>query len=348
MRLMAGVCAGQDFLSVLDCTPALKRRPMARVIEPLRAMGATILARDGGRLPPLAIRGGQLRGIEYSLPVASAQVKSALLLAGLFANGPTTVREPGPSRDHTERILRAFGATIESVDTRSGPGIRVSPLSALHTPLSIAIPGDISSAAFFIVAAVLVPGSEICIERVGVNPTRTGLLDALARMGARVSIENTSEESGEPAADLVVRANAGLVATQISGERVPRMIDEFPILAVAATQARGETIVRDAQELRVKESDRIATVVAELRTMGARIEPMPDGFVVEGPTPLRGAVVDSHGDHRLAMALAVAGLVAKGETVVKNVECIQDSFPNFAELMQCVGAGISARDTREH
>jgi 3-phosphoshikimate 1-carboxyvinyltransferase len=334
MRMMAGVCAGQDFLAILDGTPALKRRPMARVVEPLRAMGATILGRNDGRLPPLAIRGGHLRGIEHTLPVASAQVKSALLLAGLFADGPTTVREPGHSRDHTERMLRAFGVTIEAL----GLSVCVHPTSDLRPPTFVAIPADISSAAFFIVAALLVPGSEICLEGVGVNPTRTGLLDALAQMGAQVEIESAHEESGEPVADLVVRAGGELRPAEISGDMVPRMIDEFPIFAVAATQAHGETVVHDAQELRVKESDRIATVVTELRALGARIEPMPDGFVVKGPTPLRGAVVDSHSDHRLAMALAVAGLIAKGETVVKNIECIHDSFPDFAELMCRVGA----------
>jgi 3-phosphoshikimate 1-carboxyvinyltransferase len=343
MRLLAGICAGQGFLSVLDGTLALKRRPMARVVNPLREMGATILARDGGRLPPLAIRGGHLRGIDSTLPVASAQVKSALLFAGLCADAPTTVREPGPSRDHTERMLQAFGVRVEPVAPgNSASAIRVSPTSDLRSLTFIYIPADFSSAAFFIVAALLVSQSELRIERVGVNPTRTGLLDVLRAMGADIALESEHEQGNEPVADVVIRAS-NLRGVEVGGDTVVRMIDEFPILAVAATQAHGETIVRDAAELRVKESDRIATVVAELRALGARIEPQPDGFVVEGPTPLRGAVVDSHGDHRLAMALAVAGLMAEGEVVVKNVECIDDSFPGFAELMCKVGADLSTK-----
>jgi 3-phosphoshikimate 1-carboxyvinyltransferase len=330
MRLMAGVCAGQDFLSILDGSAVLKRRPMARVVEPLRTMGATILGRGDGRLPPLAIRGGHLHGIEYTLPVASAQVKSAILLAGLFADGPTIVREPGPSRDHTERMLKVFGVTV---DTLADFCIRVSPLPTLNSPLSTFVPNDISSAAFFIVAALLVPGSELGIERVGINCTRTGLLDVLAQMGAEVSIENRHEESGEPVADLVIRASTGLVAAEISGEVVPRMIDEFPILAVAATQAQGETLVRDAQELRVKESDRIAALAQELGRMGAQIEEREDGFVIAGPTDLRGAHVSAHNDHRLAMSLAVAGLIARGETTIEEWECVADSFPNFNHVL---------------
>jgi len=339
MRLLAGVCAGQDFLSILDGTPVLKRRPMARVVEPLRAMGATILGRDEGRLPPLVIRGSCLRGIDYALPVASAQVKSALLLAGLFADGPTTVSEPSASRDHTERMLKVFGASVETVDVQSGFGVRVSPPSTLYAPLFTSVPGDISSAAFFLVAALLVPRSEICIEGVGVNPTRTGLLDALSRMGAQIEVSNVREESGEPVADLVIRASEGLRATEISGNLVPRMIDEFPIFAVAATQAYGETIVRDAAELRVKESDRIAMLAHELRRMGAQIEERTDGFVIAGPTELHGARVSAHNDHRLTMSLAVAGLVARGETTIDGWECVADSFPNFEEtLAQVTGA----------
>ncbi len=329
MRLLAGICAGQNFLSILDGTPALKRRPMARVIEPLRAMGATILARDDWRLPPLAIRGGNLRGIDHTMNVASAQVKSAILLAGLFADTPTTVREPSPSRDHTERMMKAFGVEIQNSEF----GIRVDPTSNLRSLMSIIIPSDFSSATFFIVAALLVPNSEICITDVGVNPTRTGLLDALAQMGARVTMENEREESGEPVADLIVRAAGELRATEISGETVPRMIDEFPIFAVAATQAHGETCVRDAQELRAKESDRIAALAAELRQMGGQIEERADGFIVAGPTVLRGARVSAHNDHRLAMSLAVAGLIARGESINEGWECVADSFPNFEEVL---------------
>jgi 3-phosphoshikimate 1-carboxyvinyltransferase len=337
MRLLAGICAGQDFLSILDGTPALKSRPMARVAEPLRAMGATILARDDGRLPPLAIRGAPLRGINYSLPVASAQAKSAILLASLFADSPTTVREPSPSRDHTERMVKACGVDIK-VQT-SNRETRISPPSGLKSPTSLAIPNDFSSAAFFIVAALLVPQSEICIQAVGTNPTRTALLDALSRMGARVKIESAREESGEPVADLIVRS-AELHATQVAGGEVPRMIDEFPIFAIAATQAQGETLVRDARELRVKESDRIATLTQELRKMGAQIEERADGFVIAGPTSLHGARVDAHDDHRLAMSLAVAGLIARGETVIGSWECVADSFPDFVGTLQAASRHV--------
>ncbi len=345
MRLLAGLCAGQDFLSILDGTPALKRRPMGRVVDPLRAMGATIMARDGDRLPPLAVRGAsRLHGIDYTLPVASAQVKSALLLAGLFADAPTILHEPATSRDHTERMLRAFGVEVE-FSTKSGLVLRSSsklqapsaklqaPNSKLQAPNSkFQIPNDFSSAAFFIAAALLVPGSEICLERVGLNPTRTGLLDALARMGATITIENRREENDEPVGDLVVRAEE-LIGTEVGGDEIPRMIDEFPIFAIAATRARGETRVRDASELRVKESDRIASLTTELRRMGAQIEPQADGFTIAGPARLRGARVDAHGDHRLAMSLAVAGLIAEGETIVQGWECVADSFPDFEQAL---------------
>ena len=335
MRLLAGVCAGQDFLSILDGTPALKRRPMARVAEPLRAMGATVLARDDGRLPPLVIRGGNLHGIDYTLPVASAQVKSATLLAGLFADSPTTVREPALSRDHTERMLRACGVNLEIAS--SWLEVRLSPISNFQFPtFNFQLPNDFSSAAFFIVAALHVPGSEVCIEGVGVNPTRIGLLDVLCKMGAQIKVENEREESGEPVADLVVRGGNELQAVEVGGDIVPRMIDEFPIFAIVATQARGETVVRDAGELRGKESDRIGTLAAELRKMGAQIEERADGFVIAGPTKLHGAIVDAHNDHRLAMSLAVAGLLAHGETVIGGWECVTDSFPNFDRLLLSV------------
>ena len=330
MRLLAGLCAGQDFLSILTGTPALKRRPMARVSEPLRKMGATILGREGGRLPPLAIRGARLHGVDHVLPVASAQVKSALLLAGLFADSETGVCEPSLSRDHTERMLRACGVTIQA-ETASGL-VRIRPPERLEVPPRISVPGDMSSAAFPVVAALLVPGSELRIDAVGVNPTRTGLVDVLQEMGAPVVIENRRDESGEPVADLVVRAGGELQAATVSGPIVPRMIDEFPVFAVAATQARGETVVRDAQELRVKESDRIGTLAAELRKMGAQIDERADGFVISGPVTLIGARVDAHSDHRLAMSLAVAGLIARGETVIQGWECVADSFPDFERL----------------
>lgn len=330
-RLLAGLCAGQAFLSILDGTPTLKTRPMGRVAEPLRAMGAAVLGRDGGRLMPLAIRGGQLRGIDYTLPVASAQVKSAILLASLFADSPTTISEPGPSRDHTERMLAACGVAI----THDALTLRLLPPTSnfrLATS-SFSVPADFSSAAFFVVAALVLPGLRIRLDDVGINPTRIGLLDVLAQMGARIGIENVRSASGEPVADLVVEGQNELHATEVHGDLIPRMIDEFPIFAIAATQARGETLVRDAQELRVKESDRIGTLAQELRRMGAQIEERADGSVVSGPTRLRGARVDAHNDHRLAMSLAVAGLIAEGETVIEGWECIADSFPEFAERL---------------
>lgn len=335
VRLLAGLCAGQHFLSVLDGTPALKRRPMGRIVEPLKQMGATLLARDNDRFLPLVLRGGNLRGIEYALPVASAQVKSAVLLAGLFADSPTTVREPAPSRDHSERMLSALGVTLTHLSpttVRMHPGGPLKPESPV-----LKIPGDFSSAAFFITAALLAGKSELILEHVGLNPGRTGLLNALARMGGAVEIQNERQENGEASGDLGVRS-AELRATEVSGAEVPRMIDEFPIFAVAATQAQGETRVRDAQELRVKESDRVATVAQELRKMGARVEEHEDGFTIAGPTRLRGARVNAHNDHRLAMALAVAGLVADGETVIEGWECVADSFPKFGALLQTARA----------
>jgi len=301
-------------------------------------MGATVLGREEGQYAPLAVQGGALHGITYTLPIASAQVKSALMLAGLFARGKTMIHEPGPARDHTERMLRALDAPV----IVQGRTITVRPLSAPLPPLDLTVPGDFSSAAFFVVASLIVPDGEIVIEGVGVNPTRTGLLDVLGRMGAQIEVKNPRTVGGEPVADILARFTH-LDAAEVSGEQVVRMIDEFPIFAVAATQARGSTSVRNAEELRVKETDRIATVVAELRKMGAVLEEHPDGFVVHGPTQLHGAHVDSHGDHRLAMALAVAALVAEGETVIHGAACIGDSYPGFVETMRRLQEGGESR-----
>ncbi len=336
MRLLAGILAGQPFYSVLTGNEQLRRRPMGRIVEPLRRMGATVLGRNDGRLPPLTILGGDLHGIEYRLPVASAQVKSAILLAGLYADGPTVIHEPGPTRDHTERMLAAMGANIK----RQASKLKVQEDGTITlwgstglSALDIVVPGDISSAAYFIAAACLVPGSGVVIEGVGVNPTRTGFLDALKEMGADILLENQREVSGEPVADVIVRAE-DLRGIEVRGDQVPRMIDEFPILAVVASQAQGRTVVSDAAELRVKETDRIANTALELRKLGANIEERPDGFVVAGPTPLVGTQVNSHGDHRLAMSLAIAGLVAEGETTIEGAECIADSFPGFEETLR--------------
>ena len=331
MRLLAGILSGQSFTTTLTGDPQLLRRPMRRIVDPLRRIGAEINDSDG--CAPLVIHGACLRSYNHKLEIASAQVKSALLLAGLYADGPTVVRQPAPARDHTERMLSAMGASIET----AGLTVTLHPSTAL-SPLSLSIPGDISSAAFLLVAAILVPNSRITLMDVGTNPTRTGLLDVLERMGARIGLENERQGGNEPASDLGVNSSE-LQGTEVGGETVVRMIDEFPVLAVAATQARGATVVRDAAELRVKETDRIATTVAELRKMGAQIKAMPDGFVVQGPTPLRGAVVHSHGDHRLAMALAVAGLVADGETVVNGFGSVSDSFPGFETALNSLAAG---------
>jgi 3-phosphoshikimate 1-carboxyvinyltransferase len=334
MRLLAGILAGQSFESTLTGHAQLRRRPMRRITEPLRLMGSEIEATDGHA--PLAIRGRRLRGYDHTLAVASAQVKSALLLAGLYADGPTVVRQPGPARDHTERMLAAMGAAID-VD---GLTVTLTPSRSRHlAPLSFTIPGDLSSAAFPLVAAALVSGSAVTAEGVGVNPTRTGLLDVLCAMGADLTLTERRDQGGEPVADVTVRASP-LHGAEIGGDTVVRMIDEFPVLAVAATQAQGTTLVRDAAELRVKETDRIAAIAAELQTLGAQIEPHPDGFAVTGPTPLHGGTVDSHGDHRIAMALVVAGLIARAPVTVRDAECIVDSFPGFTVLMERLGADL--------
>ncbi len=323
LRLLAGLLAGQRLFAVLTGDVSLRSRPMGRVAEPLQQMGARIWGRRGGTLAPLAIQGGELHAITYELPVASAQVKSALLLAGLQATGETRLREPARSRDHTERMLAAMGAPISV----RGTSVAVAGPAGLIAR-DFVVPGDFSSAAFWLVAAVIHPEAEITLLGVGCNPTRAGLLEALAAMGADITIGNPREEAGEPVVDLTARSSS-LRGIEIGGELIPRLIDEVPVLAVAAAFAQGHTTVRDATELRVKESDRIANMVAALRCFGVRIQEQPDGFVVEGGTPLVGARCESHGDHRLAMALAVAGLNAEGETVVDGAEAVDVSYPGF-------------------
>ena len=352
IRLIAGILAGQPFTSVLTGSEALRRRPMGRVAEPLRQMGATVLGRQDGKMPPLTIRGGSLHGIDYAMPVASAQVKSAILLAGLFAVGETVVHEPGPARDHTERMLAHFQVEVRIETEGAGAAIRLMGGEKLIGGGALHVPADFSSAAFPLVAGLLVPGSELRLRGVGVNPTRTGLYDLLAEMGGYLTMDDgqwTMEQSsivnrqssstGEPLADVMACASA-LRAVEVGGEVVVRAIDEFPIFAVAATQAAGVTVIRDAAELRVKESDRIGTVCQELRKMDADVAEQPDGMIIRGPTRLRGAVVDSHHDHRLAMSLAVAALVADGPTEVLDAGVIRDSFPNFVETMRELGAEI--------
>ena len=334
MRLLVGVMAGQPFTSVLDGSDQLRRRPMGRVTNPLRLMGANI-EEDDGRAP-LHVGGAYLKGMTYKMPVASGQVKSCLLLAGLYASGKTIVIEPGPARDHTERMLAAMGANI-MIDSNTIVLDETPELQAID----ITVPGDISSAAFVLIAAALHGHGEIRIEGVGINPTRTGILDVLKAMGVQVQAENEREASGEPIADLVLTGTP-LQGTEISdtNDTVVRMIDEFPALMIAASQARGQTTVRGAKELRVKETDRIAVMAAELRKLGAEIDEYDDGFAIMGPQLLHGGVVDGHDDHRVAMSLVLAGLLADGETIVEDAKCINDSFPGFVEVMQALGADV--------
>jgi 3-phosphoshikimate 1-carboxyvinyltransferase len=333
-RLLIGVLAGQPFWTLLTGDDSLRRRPMKRVVEPLARMGATIVGRaDGSRLP-LAVRGAaRPRAIAYETPVASAQVKSAILLAGLRADGPVTVTEPAPSRDHSEVMLRAFGARLEVAERR----VTLHPGPLRGT--TVQVPGDISSAAFLLVAGAMVPDARVTVAGVGVNPTRTGLLDVLAAMHVPVATAAAgTPAAGERVATLSVES-AEARGTIVSGPLIPRLIDEVPALAVLAATARGATEVRDAAELRVKESDRIAAVKRELAKLGVRVDERPDGMTIPGGQRFRGAHVASGGDHRVAMALAVAGLVADGETVVDDVECVQTSFPTFVELVNTLAGG---------
>jgi 3-phosphoshikimate 1-carboxyvinyltransferase len=330
MRLIAGLLAGQSFFSVLTGDRFLVRRPMGRVTDPLRKMGAVIDGRSGGAFAPLSIRGGgKLHAISFSSPVASAQVKSAVLLAGLYARGETSVSEPSKSRDHTERMLRFFGVEL----AERGTTVSVRGRQILRAAGRLDLPADLSSAAFFIVAASIVPHSDVTIRNVGVNPTRTGMLDVLSEMGADISLDNRREQAGEPVADIRVR-HRRLRAVRIEGGLVPRTIDELPVLSVAAALAEGKTIIRDAAELRVKETDRIAAMAAELRKMGVEVKELPDGMEVYGRDVLDGAECESHGDHRIAMSLAVAGLAGRGETIVRDTGWIDTSFPGFEETFR--------------
>jgi 3-phosphoshikimate 1-carboxyvinyltransferase len=317
MRLLAGLICGSGIRAELRGDPSLTKRPMRRIVDPLRQMGADI----EGDTAPLFIQPAHLTGIEYESPIASAQVKSAILLAGLFADGKTSVTEPAASRDHTERMLAAAGCTV----TREGLRATVEP--GMPTRISMRVPADISSASFFLVAAALLQGPGTCLH-VGVNPTRTGILDVLSQVGARYELAPRGMEQGEPVADVSVEGG-DLWPFTIDGEMVPRLIDELPILAVLATQCEGTSTVRGASELRVKESDRIQTIFDGLTAMGANIESYDDGFAVHGPTPLKGAEIDARRDHRIGMAFAVAGLIADGTTTITGAETIDTSFPGF-------------------
>jgi 3-phosphoshikimate 1-carboxyvinyltransferase len=333
-RLLIGLLAGQPFWTLLTGDDSLRRRPMKRVVEPLVRMGATIVGRaDGSRLP-LAVRGGDRpRALSYDTPVASAQVKSAILLAGLRADGPVTVTEPAPSRDHSEVMLRAFGARLERRDR--SVTLHPGPLRAT----AIQVPGDISSAAFLLVAGAIVRDARVTVDGVGVNPTRTGVLDVFAAMKAPVTrAEVDGQAEGERIAALSIQS-ASPEGTTVAGPLIPRLIDEIPVLAVLAATARGVTEIRDAAELRVKESDRIAAVKRELGKMGIRVDERPDGMVIPGAQRFRGARVASGGDHRMAMALAVAALVAEGETVIEDIACVQTSFPTFGDLVNELAGG---------
>ena len=336
MRLLAGILAGQPFQTELTGDASLRTRPMDRIVEPLSRMGARIVASGDGRFPPLRITGGSLRGITYTLPVASAQVKSAVLLAGLLAEGPTTVVEPTPTRDHTERMLAAFGAPIRR------DGDRVSVTAAALRGHEVRVCGDISSAAFLLAAAAGMPGSELTIEHVGLNPTRTGFLDVLRALGAEADVRQTGEDAGEPVGAVTVRGQR-LRGVRIGGSLIPRVIDELPVLCVIATAAEGETVISDAAELRVKESDRIAVIARGLRALGGEVEERPDGLTVYG-SRLHGGRVGSAGDHRIAMAFAVAGLLAGGPVTVEGAESIKVSFPEFGRVLQEVTGQKISRD----
>ncbi len=331
MRLLAGILSGQSFTAELTGDASLRARPMDRIVEPLSQMGARIVALGGGgRHPPLRITGGPLRGISYTLPVPSAQVKSAVLLAGLFADGETTVIEPVPSRDHTERMLEWFGGRV----TRRAGGISVT--AGELRGRDVSVPGDISSGAFLLAAAAAQPGSDVVVDDVGLNPTRTGVLDVLRAMGAEVLVRNSTARGGEPVGTVQVRGRT-LHGVAIAGETIPRVIDELPVLCIVAAAARGETTIADAAELRVKESDRIGTMAAGLRALGITVHEHPDGLTINGGR-LRGGHVRSEGDHRVAMAFAVAGLLADAPVTVDGAEAIAVSFPEFVDAMRAVTA----------
>ncbi|AHF07289.1 3-phosphoshikimate 1-carboxyvinyltransferase [Desulfitobacterium metallireducens] len=329
-RLMLGVLAGSPFASTFTGDESIRKRPMRRVTGPLLEMGVKVLGRQEGNFAPLTIQGGDLKGGVFKTPVASAQVKSAILLAGLRASGETWVIEPALSRDHTERMLRGFGVEVWSEGTQS----RIIGGSKL-TAQDVSVPGDISSAAFFLVLGSLMKKGELLIRKVGVNPTRTGILDVLLKMGADIQLENYAEICGEPRADLRVRPSE-LHGVEIQGEIIPRLIDEVPILAVAASLAKGETVIRDAAELRVKESDRISTVVEGLQALGADLEELPDGMRITGKTRLRGGRAKSHHDHRLAMSWTIAGLLSEEGVSLEGIEAAFVSFPSFLPLIEQV------------
>lgn len=328
-RLLVGILAGSSFESVITGDSSLKKRPMRRIAEPLRAMGAHIIGPDDGDNLPLLVKGKPLKAIHYKSPKASAQVKSAVLLAALQADGETIFEEPYQSRDHTELMLKHFGARLDTDSCR----VKIKGRQSLQGKL-VPVPGDISTAAFFMVAAAIVPDSDVLLKDVGLNPTRTGVIDVLKEMGADLEIENPRKWGVEPVANIRIKGGSRLRGVNIEGEIIPRLIDELPVLAVAAAVAEGETVIRNAAELRVKETDRISDLTAQLSRLGIAISEKDDGFVIKGGKRPIGADVDSCGDHRIAMALAVAGLVARGETAVSGAEAVNISFPGFMQSLR--------------
>ena len=322
-RLISGILAGQNFETVLNGDDSIQSRPMKRIMEPLKLMGADITSIYGNNCAPLRITGSSLKGIHYTSQVASAQVKSCILLAGLYADGTTSVTEPTVSRNHTEVMLRGFGANISC----QGKTASILPTPELFGQ-KIEVPGDISSAAYFIAAGLIVPGSEILVKNVGVNPTRDGLIHVCEAMGADITLLNKRENGGEPVADILVR-HSSLKSTTIQGAIIPTLIDELPMIAVMACFAKGTTIIKDAAELKVKESDRISVMADNLSRMGAHITATEDGMIIEGGYPLHGAEIDSHLDHRIAMSFAVAALASEGETTIKDADCVKISYPDF-------------------
>ena len=328
-RLLSGVLAAQHFNSVLSGDASIQRRPMKRIMIPLRAMGADITSVSGNDCAPLSVHGKQLYGIHFNSPIASAQVKSAVLLAGLYASGQTTVTEPALSRDHTERMLRSFGAKVLTGNFEGRPSVTVTETQNLYGT-EISVPGDISSAAFFLVGASIVPGSEVVLRNVGINPTRDGVISALRAMGAKIEVLEVRNEDSEPAADLLVRY-APLHGTEIGGALIPRLIDELPVLAAAAAVAEGRTVIRDAAELKVKESNRIRTMAEGLSRLGATVEETEDGLIIDGGAALHGEAVESYSDHRIAMSFAILSLVTDGEVRISDPDCVNISAPTFYE-----------------
>jgi len=347
LRILPALLAGQGGFAVITGDRSIRTRPVDRVLKPLVEMGARVWARAGGRLAPVAVAGGQLKGIAYRLPVASAQVKTAVLTAGLLAEGRTTVIETAPSRDHTELMLEHLGAAvaIDADAARGERGITVTGQTQF-TAGDIDVPGDFSSAAFFLAVGALAASGPVEVVGVGLNPTRTGLIEVLEKMGVAPDVLVRSVNAGEPVGAIGIERGR-LVGTDIGGGLVPRLIDELPLVALLATQAQGRTIVRDAAELRVKETDRLALTAAELKKMGAKIAPTGDGFIIDGPTPLKGATVESHGDHRLAMMLAVAALAADGVTVIEGADAVDVSFPDFFDRLRELGADVAIAPAKQ-